>query len=245
MGDDTLRIGTWNVEYAAGEERNVLRHARLMSKPAGIWILTETHDDLDLSETHAAVSTTQRPTGRKGGRWVTIWTQWPVLQRIAVGDATRTVGTLLDTPVGPLAVYGTVLPWHSDPGSGDSPAKSWSEQDRVLPLQLAEWRAIQDSLPGVPLVVAGDLNMNLGGKHYYGTKRGRKALRDGLADLGLGCATEYDRLPEGVLQYSPIDHIVVPIDWLERTHVEDAWEGTNEDGRKLTDHSGLLIHVNR
>ena len=117
-------------------------------------------------------------------------------------DPVRTVAALLDSPVGPVAVYGTVLPWHSDPGPGDVPARSWSEQDRVLPIQLAEWRVLQQTFPGVPLLVAGDLNMSLGGKHYYGTARGRKALRSGLAELGLGCATEFERFPVGGLRYS-------------------------------------------
>ena len=243
MSESSLRLGTWNVEYAAGAARNLLRLERLLEVPADIWVLTETHDDLDLSATHTAVSTAQRPTGRTGGRWTTIWTRWPVLQRIPVGDPIRTVAALLDTPQGPLAVYGTVLPWHTDPGPSGSKVKSWSEQDRVLLLQLAEWRCIQELFAGVPLVVAGDINMNLGGKHYYGTKRGRQALRTGLAELGLACATEYERLAEGMLEHSPIDHIIVPEDWLDRSHIADAWEGVNSDRIKLSDHSGLLVQI--
>jgi hypothetical protein len=236
------RIGTWNVAYAAGEERNRLRHARLMATPADVWVLTETHDALDLSETHAAVSTLQRETGRPGGRWTTIWTRWPVLRHIDVDDPHRTVAALLESPLGVIAVYGTVLPWHSDPGPGEVPAKSWAEQDRILPLQLAEWRRICDRFR-VPLVVAGDLNMNLGGPHYYGTARGRQALRDGLADLGLACATETDRIPSGMLAHPPIDHVVVPHAWLPTSRVVAAWNGTDEVGRKLSDHSGVVVEV--
>lgn len=179
MKPRTLRIGTWNVQYAAGRERNALRTERLRREPADVWILTETHDDLDLSSSHSAVSTVQRPTGRAGGRWTTIWTRWPVLE----------------------------------------------------------------VLPDAALVVAGDLNMSLGGKHYYGTKRGRAALQQGLAELGLACATEWARLPSGLLTHSPIDHVVVPANWLPRTTVVDAWEGTDPAGQKLSDHSGLLVEV--
>ena len=115
--------------------------------------------------------------------------------------------------------------------------------DRVLPIQLAEWRGIQEQFPDAALIVAGDLNMSLGGKHYYGTNRGRKALRDGLAELGLACATEYERVPADWLRYSPIDHVVVPEAWLARTRVVAAWEGTDATGRKLSDHSGLVVEV--
>lgn len=238
-----MRIGTWNVEYAAGKEKNARRLARLRQARADIWVLTETHDVLDLSDTHHAVSTLQRPHGRKGSRWVTIWSRWPMTERLAVGDPTRTVAARLDHPVGDVVVYGTVLPWHTDRGPHDGPVRNWSEQDRVLPLQLAEWRAMRDRLGTRPLVIAGDFNMNLGGPHYYGTKRGRKHLREGLQTLELACATEHERVPAGALNHPAIDHIVVPRRWLARTRVVEAWEGRTDEGPRLSDHSGLVIEV--
>lgn len=97
--------------------------------------------------------------------------------------------------------------------------------------------------PRAALVVAGDFNVNLGGKHYYGTERARKALRAGLAERQLHCATEWAQVPEGMLQFSPIDHVVVPSSWAVRTKVVRAWEGTDADGVKLSDHSGLVVEV--
>jgi len=44
-----LRIGTWNTEYASGVDKNARRLALLNGRPADVWVLTETHDDLDLS----------------------------------------------------------------------------------------------------------------------------------------------------------------------------------------------------
>ena len=41
-----MRIGTWNVEYAAGAAKNERRVARKRAANAGIWVLTETHDAL-------------------------------------------------------------------------------------------------------------------------------------------------------------------------------------------------------
>jgi len=38
-----------------------------------------------------------------------------------------------------------------------------------------QWRRLREQFPDLPIVVAGDLNMNLGGQHYYGTARGRRA----------------------------------------------------------------------
>lgn len=218
--------------------------ASLLDADAHIWVLTETHDDLDLGLPFAAVSTLQRPTGRAGGRWTTIWSRFPVVERLAVDDPVRTVAAILDAPGGPLVVYGTVLPWHSDPGpDATAPARAWAEQDRVLPLQLAEWRGLGEKFPGLPLVVAGDVNVNLGGKHHYGTARGRRVLREGLAELGLTCATEWERIPAGSLRYPPIDHVIVPDEWADDASVVAAWEGTAEDGVRLSDHSGVVLEV--
>ena len=240
--EGTLRFGTWNVEYAAGVERNALRLALLQREDADVWVLTETHDELDLGSTHTAVSRAQRPTGRFGGRWTTIWSRWPIVEHLEVVDPIRTVAALLRAPSGSVMVYGTVLPWHSDPGPGPSPAKAWAEQDRTLPIQLAEWARLRALHADAPLVVAGDLNMNLGGKHYYGTVRGRDSLRQGLANIGLACATETDRLPQGALLHPPIDHVVVPVAWMPRTRVVSAWEGRTAAVR-LSDHSGLVVEI--
>lgn len=242
----SLRIGTWNVEYAAGAERNARRRQRLLDARADIWVLTETHDDLDLGPPFEAVSTEQRPTGRGGGRWTSIWSRFPVVERLVVDDPVRTVAAIVDAPGGPIVVYGTVLPWHSDPGPDEStPARAWAEQDRVLTLQIAEWRRLRERFPGLPLVVAGDLNMNLGGRHYYGTARGRLALREGLAELRLACVTEWEGIPAGSLRYPPIDHLIAPAEWAPRTTVVAAWEGTGADGVKLSDHSGVVAEVAR
>ena len=240
----TLRVGTWNVEYALGVERNARRAAILRDADADIWALTETHDELDLSSTHAAVSTLQRPSGRVGGRWTTIWTRCPVLAAPAVADPIRTVAALLDTPFGPVLVYGTVMPWGNDAGPDPkSPSTRWTEQGRVLPEQVAEWARLRGQHPGAALVVAGDFNMNLGGKHHYGTLRGRVTLREGSSKNGLFCATETERVPSGALRDPPIDHVAVPACWEGRTTVAAAWEGRAPDGVKLSDHSGLVVEV--
>jgi len=240
----SIRVGTWNVEYATGVSRNERRLVRIQAEVADIWVLTETHDDLDLSPTHSPVSTVQRPAGRPGGRWATIWSRWPIVERVVVGDPVRTVAAVVEGPRGPLLVYGTVMPWGSDPGPDlANPARGWTEQDRVLRLQVAEWQDLQRRYPEVALVVAGDLNMNLGGKHYYGTARGRATLQAGLDRAGLACAMEWERVPEGTLRHPPIDHVLVPEAWIAGSRVVSAWEGTTPDGVRLSDHSGLVISV--
>jgi hypothetical protein len=49
LSESFVRIGTWNVEYAAGAAKNALRRDVLKAADADIWVLTETHDELNLT----------------------------------------------------------------------------------------------------------------------------------------------------------------------------------------------------
>lgn len=236
-----MRIGTWNVEYAAGAAKNELRLRRLYAMNADIWG-TETHDDLDLGSDYFSASTTRRATGRAGARWTTIWSRFPIANLVQVADPHRTVAALIESVAGPLLVFGTVLPWGTDRGPAGI-ARGWDEHHRVIPLQGSEWMALREAHPTVPICVAGDLNMNLGGPHYYGTSKGRTLLRAALADAELVCVTDTDHVPEGWLSYAPIDHVCLSAPWAARAKVVEAWEGTDTDGVRLSDHSGLVVEI--
>lgn len=239
-----MRIGTWNVEYAAGSEKNAKRLDVLRANPADIWVLTETHDDLDLSPTHLAVHSHQRPAKRPGARWVSIWTTFEVSHRIEVTEPERTVAAMLNTPVGQMVVYGTVLPWHSDRGkhAEDVEVPYWSEHHREIPRQAAEWSALRDRHKQALMCVAGDLNMNIAGPHYYGTKLGRSLLADAMDANRLACVTSTDRLPPGTLKHPPIDHVLLSDHLASHAAITGTWEGT-QAGVRLSDHSGLVVAI--
>ncbi len=236
-----MRIGTWNVEYARGVDKNARRLRRLREMDCDVWILTETHDDLHPGPEYTALST--EPRMRKGpiGRWTTIWSRFP-LERVAVTDGDRTVSALVRAPFGQLLVFGTVLPWHTDVGPQQT-APVWSEFYRVVPEQAREWAALRAAYPDASLCVAGDLNMNLGGPHYYGTAKGRAMLREGIAAAGMRCVTETERVPPGTLAHPNIDHICLSESLAAAAHVSDAWPGTDGDGVRLSDHSGLVVAI--
>jgi hypothetical protein len=239
-----VRVGTWNVEYARGAEKNDRRRAQLLSRRAAVWVLTETHDDLDLSATHDAVRSEHRY-ARPGGRWTTIWTSLPVLERLETTDPTRCVAVRLDGgAAGEFVVFGTVLPWNGDPGpESDNPAKGWTEFYRVTRVQATDWRQLRRRYPNASLVVAGDLNHDLGGRHYYGTKAGRELLTSELASAGLVCLTATNALARGAMEHPPIDHVCAGPGRGRTLSAEvEGWDCT-VDGTRLSDHGGVLASL--
>ena len=142
---------------------------------------------------------------------------------------------------GELIVYGTVLPWNGDVGPDrHSPAKGWDEFRRVVPAQGAEWAELRKRFPEATLVVAGDLNQDLGGRHYYGTKACRALLNAQLAGADLVCLTTTDRFEDGVLQHPPIDHVCAAPGRGRDVETEvQGWDSA-VDGVRLSDHGGVL-----
>lgn len=204
----SLRVGTWNVEYARGVEKNRARFKLIASLRADVWVLTETHDDLDLAGNHTAVRSEQRYP-KPGGRWTTIWTSLPIIERLCTIDPQRTVAARLDGgAAGEVIVYGTVLPWNGDTGPDESHhARGWDKFRRATREQGQEWTSLRERYPLSTLVVAGDLNQDLGGPHYYGTKDCRALLVAQMKRANLSCLTTTDRFAPGTLAHPPIDHV--------------------------------------
>jgi hypothetical protein len=233
-----MRIGTWNVEYAYERRLPALLEV-LRSNPADILILTETHDSLMPPGLTNAAHSLPRPRNwpgiRDGSRWVSIWSRFPLLERVDLPDADkeRTVAAMFDAGERKLLVYGTVLPWKGDRG-----IFNWDEHHRVIDQQCDEWRRLRSIHADVELCVAGDFNTDMGTGGRYGTRRGIAALREGLTACGLYCATAPDAFGIQSLPHLPIDHIAVPLTWRARASIVACWAA---DRKQTSDHSGLII----
>jgi hypothetical protein len=245
-----MRIGTWNVEYVFKERLDVLRRVlALRDNHADIWVLTETHDEFVPPGMEFVVHAEPRPKNywaiRPGSRWVSIWSRYPIVEQVTLpgADLKRTTCAIFDIGEGrTLAVYGTVMPWHSDQSEHPpaSPLPNWSEHHRVLPIQCAEWRMLREKYPDASLCVAGDYNTDMGTGARYGTKRGIASVRAGLDASDLFCATEPGRVPDRLLPVLPIDHISLPRAWETSTKVVSAWPAFKG---VISDHSGLVVEV--
>lgn len=236
-----LRVTTWNVEYAAGAERNERRLQLLLQADADVVVLTETHVDLQLPG-YSCVSTQQRPGGaRAGSRWTTIWSRLPIVQELGTGDQTRTCAVEL---AGDVIVYGTVLPWHTDSGPSGTKQVNWAEFRRVVPLQGAEWLALRRQYPSHDLVVAGDLNQSMASSHYYGSKELRRLLEEQCDAAGLEVLTGSAHHEAG-LTHPLIDHVAISPRAGRSVRVADVggWEVAHDGQGRLSDHSGIVVGV--
>lgn len=251
-----IKIGTWNVEYAKAR-RNPDRLKLLNDHDADIWILTETHCSLDLSQTHTAYPSAPRPLVSKvdaDSTWVTIWSRFKQLKPIAVPDPLRQVAALFETPIGRLAVAGVVLPWHSD--IGDKPKTptptNWSEHNRVLAEEMP--RLIQNlaAEENCHRVIAGDFNTDFGPqtkKYGYGPGHaGRAEWLRVLEQYHLKCHTQDTAYPlpprSESIHESPselptrylIDHICSDLGSPKIT----VWSGEDGARPRLSDHPGVI-----
>ncbi len=134
-----------------------------------------------------------------------------------------------------MLVYGTVMPWKGDRGNFN-----WSEHHRVIPEQCAEWLELKQTHSDAELCVAGDFNTDMGTGRRYGTKKGIAAVRSGLKDCELFCATEHARIPAGLISFPLIDHIALSLAHEKSTSIVAAWDANK---KTLSDHSGVVIEI--
>ena len=239
-----MRIGTWNVEFA-NKARNPDRLAKLLEKDADIWVLTETHRDLNLSNAqYSPVMSEPRPQNAKaqdGSTWVTIWSRFPMIRRLNVPDPLRMVAAIFDAPLGPLTVSGVVLPWFSD--IGDKPAhpppSNWDEFRRVLreelPLLLLELRTQSD---GAHIVLAGDFNCDLALPYNTGLAAEREHLKSVLETAALVCHTAKMPYPPTSSLRMLIDHVCTDLG--PAVSIE-TWSGEDGIRPRLSDHPGVVV----
>jgi len=90
-----MRIGTWNLERATGRDKNRHRLDLIASMQADLWVLTETHDDIDLSRlghrTRPFACTSVRATRRAMGHDLV---SLPVVGSLDLDDPVRTTAAV-------------------------------------------------------------------------------------------------------------------------------------------------------
>jgi len=241
-----MRIATWNLERPGPSNR--VRIGACLDKireiDADLWILTETHELIDLSATHhGAASAPSRRKPRPGESCATVWSRWPILRSIPTSDPTEAVCVEVDHPAGPLLVYGSIIAYAGYKGpDGNSPA--WHEHYRSIGWHGLDWKNLRQQFPEHPLVTGGDYNQNRDGARWYGTRKGRDLLTRALEEAGLKCVTEEDFVKTGKLrERHTVDHLCMDTKLAKRVVAVTPWERERPDGMRMSDHSGILVEI--
>ena len=245
----SLRVATWNVDRPRprGWKKPPAQKRRMAEVAADIWVLTETHVDHAPSEAHpySAFSPAYLERRELHERWCAIWSRWPltVLEHPAP-HRRGTVAAVTDTPLGPLIIYGTVIPYANERTFDDGrPAQRWQVHHAEAERQAAEWAQLAADNPEVPLVVAGDFNQDRDGSLIYGTQVGRDRVSAGLRAAGLVCVTDRDAVEAGWLPAGHlIDHICIS-ERLAPAATVTCWDKIDEEGQALSDHPIVAVDL--
>lgn len=214
-----MKIATWNIErpITTGRE-NISIEAVLAKVNADILILTETNECINPgAEYHRLHSAAfKEDIYTPGERRVGIFSKYPFSEQIPTVNAETALCVSVQTPLGDLAVYGTII------GIYGNRVMSFKTD---LELQILDFNKIAAEHQ---LCIAGDLNISFSDNYYY-TKAGRDELNTAFDFLDLVNTTAH--IPEN------IDHIILPKSFIEKKINTEIW---NHD-KSLSDHIGVAV----
>lgn len=246
-----MRIANWNLDHASNGARRVTRQVdQLRTINPDIVVLTETCEQVDLSPLgHRVVY--PRIRNEYGKFDVAIWSKFPVVRILPTTNEELTVCAQIESPLGDLLVYGTIIPYHGYKGPAKTSA-AWVEHYKAIEDQARDWASIRAATGfKLPLFVAGDFNQTRDNSvGIYGTNEGRQQLGDALLNNELVCLTTENFGENGKLKVDPkkerarnnIDHICVTRSRFNIDYV-GAWDHFTDAGIYLSDHNGVYVDL--
>ena len=221
--ENTMRIGTWNVENRLMSEK----HQELIRRQnCDVWLLTEVHPKWAENEgktiLHFHAQLSKGVMGRNQ-HWAAVLSVLPLERLDDPHDASAAA------KINGVTYCSTILPWRgvkadSAPWHGSSHSEMTENAIKIL----------LSDLPKSDLVWGGDWNHSLIGKEHAGSMGGRNHILEAVSQLGLN-------VPTTVLSHrgnycQAIDHIGVPLSW----SVESA---KRVDTQGLSDHDAYVVEV--
>ncbi len=217
-----MKIATWNIERLKHRKQLPEIIEAINKVDADILILTEADEAVRLPHYLWLLSTWRidEPMYRPTEHRVTILTRdYKIEEPTETFDKYTAVCHTITTPLGPLAVYGTIIGTHGN--------RRQSFKDD-LEKQIADIDAIVKQMP---ICIAGDFNISFSDNYYY-TKHGR--------DLLTACFERNDLVNVTASLPECIDHIV-----LSKSFIGDREIKLTEFNvdKKLSDHKGVCVEL--
>lgn len=216
-----MRIATWNLQRLEKKKDQQISD-KLVEINADILVLTETSSKIHL-ENYNCVATAPLPSHfdnikyDAGENRVSIWTRYRTITQHKTFDHFTTVCTDIETPIGLLTVYGSIIGVF---------ANHQPRFDNDLNGQLADFEQL---FAGRQVCIAGDLNVTFSGRAWPSHKA-RQTLLNAFRHHALTNTTAHIA--------DTVDHIVLSNDLLLNRQLEvNTW---NTD-KKLSDHVGHAL----
>jgi len=225
-----MKIATWNLERPSKTgKRTEAILAYLQALQADILVLTETNDCIDLGPAYSVYHTARLrdSTYKAGERRVSIFSKYPLGDQVngfETFDADTALCINFKTPLGELAVYGTIVGIF---GNRKPPFKDDLEK------QLLDFEALHRQASH--FCIAGDLNISFSDNYYF-TKEGRAKLNAAFEQHQMiNCTAN--------LRHN-IDHIVLSEKFVgDRRVVVRYWNETENNPNRLSDHKGVMVEI--
>jgi exonuclease III len=246
-----MRIATWNLGHAAKKFWPIKLQINQINQIApDIIVITETCEEVDLSKSGYKVALPSKK-NEYGKYWTGIWSKHQIISQPTTYDPETAVCAIIDSPIGKIMVYGTIIPYMNFKGSkGDSPP--WYEHYKAIEDHGNDWEKLRlETGDKLPLFVAGDFNQTRDNScRTYGTKFGRDLLSKKLCRNRLNCLTTENFGLTGKLNADPltgrtrnnIDHICMT-EMANKVRKVGAWDHFTESDTFMSDHNGVYFDV--
>lgn len=250
-----IRIANWNIERPLTvNKKTTLVLNKIIEINADVIVLTESSNAIDLTNIYPFSQSTLSYPRTPNEHWVSIWSKYPITNKINTFDEYRTTSCIIETPFPKIIIYGTIIPYHMAGVSGirygNLNLKPWQFHEDDLYKQAEDWKIIKNQFNDLPLFIVGDFNQTRGTNEGYGTKKVRDVLTDILTNNNLICLTEQKDI-ESFLSVNNktgkkrknIDHICSSIPFIQKikSYNVGAWDYFNADNVNLSDHNGVYV----
>jgi exonuclease III len=221
-----MKILTWNLKRLEKNKNGETILAVLNNFNADILILTETSPKINLGKNYNQVSTNFLEYGYDGIPYsnqenrVTIFSKYRILNSYKTYDPFSSICSDIETPLGILTVYGTII------GAFGGKGERFNSD---LINQLADSKKLSVNRN---FCIVGDFNVFLKG-YAYPSHAARNTLKQFFTETDLSCLT--NEVSDSAC------HIVVQSKMLQDKKI--GLETWNED-KSLSDHIGICISIN-
>ena len=250
-----MKIANWNIERLSKRKRELVTN-KVIEIDADIFVFTESTSLLKLDKYESVHS--EEFDHRPNEQWISIFSKYPIKKQVVTFNGNRTCCAIINSPLGNVIIYGTIIPYHNAGVSGDrypvSGYKPWEYHCEDIERQSEDWKRIKQLYPNLPFVLIGDFNqVRDGEKRGYKTKKGNDLLSQALVENDLVSLTDFSFENKGLLSINPktgkvkrnIDHICISKDLMEidSSPIIGAWDQFSDDGKNMSDHNGVYVTI--